>query len=386
MPNVLAVENYRSLRSLVVPLGPLTVVTGPNGSGKSSLYRALRLLADTCRGELAGSLAREGGLPSVLWAGPHEIGRAVRAGEHEVQGLRRQGPIQLRLGFAGDPFGYAVDLGMPPLLRSAFQLDPEIKRECLWVGPVLRPSAVIADRRGPALRVRAADDGWRTVTGDLAPFDSMMTAFADPRTAPEMLEVRDRVRGWRFYDYLRTDAAAPARSPQVGTRAPVLAHDGANLAAALQTIREIGDGEELDRTVADAFPGGQVEVLSAEGRFELAMRQHGLLRPLRAAELSDGTLRYLLLAAALLTPRPPELMVFNEPESALHADLLPALARLFAAGAARSQIVVVTHSAALVELLRSAAEAQTIALTKAMGETRAGDDMDERPRWAWPGR
>ena len=60
------------------------------------------------------------------------------------------------------------------------------------------------------------------------------------------------------------------------------------------------------------------------------MQQHGLLRPLKAAELSDGTLRYLLWVAALLTPRPPGLLVLNEPETSLHPDLLPALARLIA--------------------------------------------------------
>jgi predicted ATPase len=75
----LAVENYRSLRSLIVPLAPLTVVTGANGAGKSSLYRALRLLADAARNGAVAALAREGGLPSTLWAGPETIGRAVQA-------------------------------------------------------------------------------------------------------------------------------------------------------------------------------------------------------------------------------------------------------------------------------------------------------------------
>lgn len=42
----LAVANYRSIRSLVMPLGPLNLITGANGSGESNLYRALRLLAD----------------------------------------------------------------------------------------------------------------------------------------------------------------------------------------------------------------------------------------------------------------------------------------------------------------------------------------------------
>jgi predicted ATPase len=67
---VLAVGNYRSLRHLVMPLGPLNVVTGANGSGKSSLYRALRLLADSSRNGAVAALAREGGLTSTLWAGP----------------------------------------------------------------------------------------------------------------------------------------------------------------------------------------------------------------------------------------------------------------------------------------------------------------------------
>lgn len=387
MLQTLAVENYRSLRSLVLPLAPLTLVTGPNGSGKSSLYRALRLLAGTCHGDLVASLAREGGLPSTLWAGPHKIGRAMRAGEQPVQGVRRDGPVQLRLGFGGDQFGYAVDLGLPPRMPSAFHLDPEIKRECLWNGPVARPATLLADRRGPALKVRDNGGVWQTLPGSVPAFESMMTAFADPRLAPEMLHLRDRVRGWRFYDHLRTDIDAPARHVQVGTRAPVLAHDGANLAAALQTIHEIGDREALDRTVADAFPGGRVEIASSEGRFELAMRQHGLLRPLRAAELSDGTLRFLLLAAALLTPRPPELMVFNEPEGSLHPDLLPPLGRLLVEGAARSQIVVVTHSPGLADLLRRQPEAKTIELGKSLGETMMVDaDEVERPRWDWPAR
>ena len=387
MLRAVAVENYRSLRRLLLPLGPLTLVTGPNGSGKSSLYRALRLLADSCHGGLVASLAREGGLPSTMWAGPETIGRAVRAGQHPVQGTRRSGPIQLRLGFATADGGYAADLGLPSPLPSAFNLDPEIKRECLWTGPVLRLSGTVVDRRGPVLQVRDAEGAWHVVTSALAPFDSMMTAFADPREAPEMAILRERMRGWRFYDHLRTDAEAPARQPQVGTRSPVLSHDGANLAAAVETIREIGDGSAFDAAIDDAFPGAQVEIAASEGRFELGMRQHGLLRPLRAAELSDGTLRYLLLVAALLTPRPPELVVFNEPEASLHPDLLEPLGRLLVAGAARAQVVVVTHSDRLATLLRAEPEAQTIRLEKSFGETRIADpDALPHIRWEWPGR
>ena len=70
MITTLAIENYRSLRGLIVPLAALNVVTGANGSGKSSLYRALRLLADSSQNGAVAALAREGGLPADPSGGP----------------------------------------------------------------------------------------------------------------------------------------------------------------------------------------------------------------------------------------------------------------------------------------------------------------------------
>jgi predicted ATPase len=389
MLTTLAVANYRSLRELVVPLRRLNLVTGPNGSGKSNLYRALRLLAQTAQGRVTPSLAREGGLESTLWAGPEEISRAMRRGDQPVQGTPRKRPISLRLGFASDDFGYAIDLGLPrpSAVPTAFGHDPEIKRECIWNGDVLRPSTLLVDRRGPLVRARDADGGWHIVTQNLATFDSMMTHCADPRNTPEMLLLREEIRGWRFYDQFRTDLDAPARMPQVGTHTPVLSDDGADLAAALQTIREIGDAAGLDESVTDAFPGARVGVERYDGRFEVVMQQHGLLRPLKAAELSDGTLRYLLWIAALLTPRPPALLVLNEPETSLHPDLLPALARLVGRAAERSQVFVVSHAAPLIRALTQQPECHAITLDKSLGETTATTSSENpRPPWQWPAR
>ena len=95
MLKTLAIANYRSLRNLVIPLRLLN--TGAKGSGKSSLYRALRLLADTAQGRVVPSPAREGGLQSTLWAGPESIARSVKRGDHPVEGTRRQNPANLRL-------------------------------------------------------------------------------------------------------------------------------------------------------------------------------------------------------------------------------------------------------------------------------------------------
>jgi predicted ATPase len=117
------------------------------------------------------------------------------------------------------------------------------------------------------------------------------------------------------------------------------------------------------------------------------MRQHGLLRPLRAAELSDGTLRYLLWIAALLTPRPPQLLVLNEPETSLHPELLPALGRLIARAAQRSQLIVVSHAPRLIAALEESRDSNSITLEKDLGETRvAGVERLDRPRWQWPSR
>ncbi|MBV9096652.1 MAG: AAA family ATPase [Frankiaceae bacterium] len=376
MLTAIAVDHYRSLRRLRLPLGQITVVTGANGTGKSNVYRTLRLLSECARDGVVAPLAREGGLASSIWAG-------------RQQGKSR--PVELRLGFGCDDFSYAIDLGLPvPDETSMFNRDPQIKIEAIWAGPVLRPATSLVERRGPTVRVKDRDSrGWALIHDRLRSYDSVLNEIADYERAPEVIHVREYMRGWRFYDHFRTDPSAPARLDAVGTRTPVLDSDGSSLAAAWRTIVEVGDAAGLHETLTSAFPGSRIDINDVGGRFELAMHQRGLNRALTAAELSDGTLRFLLLAAALLSPRPASLLVLNEPETSLHPALLPALGQLIARAAKSTQLFVVSHSQPLIQYVEQASShnLRLIELTRDDEGTKiVGLEPLEEPAWHFPER
>ena len=147
--------------------------------------------------------------------------------------------------------------------------------------------------------------------------------------------------------------------------------------------REIGDKAALEEAIGDAFPGARLDItIQGDGRFSVALYQEGLLRPLSGSELSDGTLRYLLWVAALLTPRPPSLMVLNAPETSLHPDLLPALGRLIVRASEVTQVWVVSHADRLIAGLNQSARRNPIEVEKELGQTRVlGQGLLDEPPW-----
>ncbi len=384
MLNVVAIAGYRSLRNIVVPLRGLNLITGANGSGKSNFYRALRLLGDIAQDRVIPSIAQEGGLGSTLWAGPETIARSVVRGDHPLEGTVRTGPVSLRLGYSSTDFGYLIDLGLPsPVKFTQFTNDPEIKREQVWFGARPRPSTLWVDRWQATAKLKDEAGGWQLVDDDVQTYDSVVTRLS------ELFRLRDAIRRWRFYDHFRTDADAPSRKLQIATHTPVLNADGRDLPSAIQTIFERAEKESVDSAVDDAFPGSTIAIRSDGPHMLLDMKQPGLLRPLSTAELSDGTLRYLLWVAALLTMRPPELMVLNEPETSLHPDLLPALARLIGRAARQAQVIVVSHAPPLIAALTQQPGCHHVELVKEHGETvaRLPETVDpEETLWKWPKR
>ena len=209
--------------------------------------------------------------------------------------------------------------------------------------------------------------------------ESILSQLREPHRFPELFSLREEVRGWRFYHVFRTDEDAPLRSPQVSVRTPILSHDGSDLAAALQTILEMGGGAGLDQAVTEALPGRSLEIMANDAdprnktprNIELcvSMLTEGCERPLLARELSDGTLKFLCLAAALLSPRPPSLIALNEPETSLHPDLLQPLARLIVDASLHSQVWVTTHSQVLTSAIRELSGVEPLELRLENGET-----------------
>ena len=362
----LDVQGYRSLRNVRIPLQQLNVITGPNGSGKSNLYRALWLISQICEGGFARSICREGGLLSVMWAGLR---------------MNHKKPLRMTLGFRTDDIAFEIQCGFPQPSATRFGFDPEIKEESVWHGRVRKPSTTLLDRTPGITWIRDVDGNRVEYPLMLEENESVLSQLREPHRYPELFAIREEVRGWRFYHTFRTDDAAPSRFPQVSVRTPVLSHDGSDLAAALQTILEIGDSNRLRTTISKALPGRSLVILSNDSdpfqksprytELTVGLQTDGCERPLVARELSDGTLKFLCLAASLLSPRPTTLIALNEPESSLHPDLLPPLAELIVNAAKSSQIWVSTHSQVLADAIQSLSLAQPIRLQIVNGETIA---------------
>jgi predicted ATPase len=353
------VAGYRSVRDLRLTLGPVNVLVGANGCGKSNLFRALALLAAAARGELARTLAAEGGMPSALWAGP-----------------RGQGPVRLTLSATFDQLGYEIACGLVPPVPSAgrkttaFVLDPQVKEERIWFREK-KKTVTLLERNHTHVQARDEEGKRVSLPDAVGEGESVLAELREPHRFPGLTAVRQELLSWRLYHRFRTDPASPLRQPQVGVRTTALGHDGQDLAAALQTIVEIGNAYGLNTALQQAFPGASLHTdHPVPGVFAVALTLPGFQRRFSAAELSDGTLHYLCLLAALLSPRPPALLALNEPEASLHPDLLEPLAHLIAAAARHSQVWVATHSEPLAGHLARLTGAAPLRLAKVGGETR----------------
>jgi predicted ATPase len=256
-------------------------------------------------------------------------------------------------------------------MSAAFEGEAQVKAEVLTYLGGRRPLRLL-ERKGPRVAARGDDDEPVTIDLDLLPSETALGRLEDPSRFPELDRVRRTLQQWRFYHGFRTDAASALRRPCPAVATPVLASDGSDLAAVFATLAHIRkDRTELDDAVGQAFPGARLVVPSPSRTASFGMVFPELpQRVFEAGELSDGTLRFLALAGALLAYRLPPFIALNEPESSLHPDLMEPLAALVVKASQRAQVWLVTHSERLAEAVLAAGGGNARTVVKADGETR----------------
>ena len=102
----ISIQGYRSIQNMRLTMDDINVIVGANGCGKSNLYKAVYLLAKAVNGELAETLAHEGGMPSVLWAGKKKKITQSKA------------PVRMILSIQTDDFNYEIACGLPGVLAG----------------------------------------------------------------------------------------------------------------------------------------------------------------------------------------------------------------------------------------------------------------------------
>jgi predicted ATPase len=351
-------KGYRSLQRIYYPMSRLDVFVGANGVGKSNLYRGLELLRAAAANTLGEDLAREG-LDLAMWAGPKgDKPRRIKLAASFSQENRLE-----------PAFRYEVEVGYPALTAGAFGSEPHVKTEVLTYLGGRRPARLM-ERDGAS--VMARDDDGRPVEIDIDILDSetVLGRLQDPSRYPTLDLVRRTLLEWRFYHGLRTDPDSPLRKPCVAVASPTLASDGSNLAAVFATLAQIRqDTIDLDRAIDRAFPGAQLNRVAGQtARFSMTYPEFPQ-REFQASELSDGTLRFLGLAGALMAYRLPPFIALNEPESSLHPDLMEPLAEMIVKAAGRTQLWLVTHSERLAKAIEDTSAGAVRTVIKQKGAT-----------------
>ena len=344
------IEGYRSLKSVEWKPAPLNVLIGPNASGKSNLLRALELLPAAARGELNEAVLSRGGMAPLVWDGASPgISYTLVMGSTSSPGsLERALEYKLGLFRLGE--------------SGAFEIRSEQVDET--EGATLKRHM---DRKNPK-EVSFFDGGGKLVQtyDDVRPSEAAL-ALAAPLPGNELVtSLRQQLRSYAVYHDLRVDAGAPVRQSAVARMETRLDPDGQNLVPVLNTLYERDRAFEgqIDAAMTAAFPKPYDKLTfpssPEHGRIQLQVRwQKGSHAP-STTDLSDGTLRFLMLLAILGSPDSAPLIAIDEPELGLHPDMLPVVAEFAADVSTRSHVILSTHSPEMLDAFDETLPATTV--------------------------
>ncbi len=330
-------------------LEPLNVLIGPNGVGKSNVIETFELLRSMPT-NFADAIRDGGGAGEWLWKGRTPPGSAVI--DSVIPGSATPTGRDLRYTLKFTNVNHRVEV-LDEAIEEAEPLDNHPQ-----------PYFYYRFQEGhPVISVRQADDGDlenntsnRTQRflkrQDLLPDQSVLAQRKDPDLYPEVTWLGREFgriltfREWTFGRY------GPLRQPQpANLRQDHLLPSNQNLGMVLNRLQYQGS-TRFDRMLK-RFLYRYESVLTpvSEGSIQFSLREAGFDIPIPATRLSDGTVRFIALLAILLDPSPPPLVCIEEPELGLHPDAVALLGELLIEASDRMQLVVTTHSDALVSAL-----------------------------------
>jgi len=378
----LSMRNFLSYGSegASIDLLPLNVLIGPNASGKSNLIEALAVLRAT-EGDLAGWIRQGGGIGEYIWKGQTDTPIAsLDAWLEEPDAL-----------FPPRPFRYSLSISE---IRDRLQIVSETTGfEGQQLGTVSRDPeifyhfanghAVIAHRTWTEDGSEYKGDAREIRIQDLKLDQSILSQRRDPDTYPEITYLSQqfgRIAIFQEWSFGRRTLLRGSQPTDLPT--DFLLPDGSNFVLVLHDLLQRSDTDEKLvehlRRFYDAARRIRTRVYG--GRIELVIEEESGVQ-IPAARLSDGTLRYLALLTILLHPSPPPLVCIEEPELGLHPDILPIIAELLLDASTRTQLVVTTHSDALVSALSEVPESIVVCESTIRGTELRRLDRDALSEW-----
>ena len=318
----ISVEGFKSIRELKdFDLGEVNVIVGANGSGKSNFIQIFRLLMAMTRKNLQKFVRENGGADNFLHNGPRQTSSIMMAFEFASLSDSAQGPNAYRLE-------------LTPTVDETFLVSEERK----YVTSNWRSYG------GPSSESRLSDERGETSLSGRSPGVGHY--------------VYEAIASWMVYHFHDTSSTAPMRRSEIVEDNRILRSDGANIAPFLLGLknseahraryREIVEATRLILPFFDDFLLDAVTMGEAE-KVRLSWSQRGSDFPMQPYHLSDGSIRFICLATALLQPRPPSTIVIDEPELGLHPEAIRVLGELIRDGAERTQIIVATQSPLLID-------------------------------------
>jgi len=348
--NSIKIKNFLSFGpdAQEIELRSLNIVIGPNGSGKSNLLEGLALM-QSAPGILSSPIREGGGVRDWLWKGGGPDTVASLALTIDPFLPPHSSPLRYQFDFTESNKRFEI---VDERIEYAFPAEGKSEPYFFYR----------YENKHPVLNIKRTADAApiRRVLRreDVDPERSILAQRRDPDTYPEITRLAEVLSDVRMYREWSFGRYTPARLPQA-TDAPNkwMAPDASNLALILSKLKRNPVARSVFINLFRAIYSEvvDVDVLIEGGTAQIFVQEEKFIVP--ATRLSDGTLRYLCLLAILCDPAPPPLICIDEPELGLHPDVVSKLAEALRYASERTQLIVTTHSAALVDAFTQDPEA-----------------------------